>query len=104
MKENIRKFIILILLLPIRLYRILLSPYMGGQCRYHPSCSIYAEQAISQHGFIGLVLSLRRLLNCHPWGGMGYDPVPDKMPSLFEGLKKLKHIFQKRIEHGKTGV
>jgi len=61
----------------IRAYQLLLSPVLPPSCRYQPSCSHYAAAAIAQHGpWRGAVLSLRRLLRCHPWGGSGYDPVP----------------------------
>jgi putative membrane protein insertion efficiency factor len=61
----------------IRLYRWLLSPWLGGSCRYWPSCSVYAEEAVHRHGALrGSWLALRRLLRCHPLGGHGVDPVP----------------------------
>ncbi len=61
----------------IRLYRLFLSPWLGNQCRFHPSCSNYAEQAISKHGALrGGWLTLRRLGKCHPWHAGGCDPVP----------------------------
>jgi hypothetical protein len=64
---------------PIHLYRWTLSPFLGRQCRYHPTCSAYALQAIEQHGaWRGYALALRRILRCHPWGSSGFDPVPEK--------------------------
>ena len=66
-----------LLQLPIRLYRWLVSPMLGTNCRYHPSCSAYALEAIEKHGAArGSWLSVRRVCRCHPWGGDGYDPVP----------------------------
>lgn len=62
----------------IRLYQWTLSPILGPNCRYLPSCSDYALEAIERHGALtGLWLGLRRLLRCHPWAAGGYDPVPE---------------------------
>ena len=73
----------------IRVYQTLITPvlsfFMGGVpvCRFEPSCSRYAIEAIETHGSLrGGMLVLRRLLRCHPWGGCGPDPVPPKNPSL----------------------
>jgi putative membrane protein insertion efficiency factor len=61
----------------IRLYQLFVSPLLGPRCRYLPSCSDYAAEAIALHGPArGVWLAGRRLLRCHPWGGSGYDPVP----------------------------
>ena len=61
----------------IRVYQLFLSPLLLPSCRYVPSCSEYAAEAIGRHGALqGSVLALRRLARCHPWGGSGYDPVP----------------------------
>jgi len=66
-----------ILIAIIRGYRWLLSPWLGQHCRFHPSCSHYALEAIEQHGSgRGSWLALRRLSRCHPWHPSGYDPVP----------------------------
>ena len=63
--------------LPIRLYQWTLSPLLPRSCRFAPSCSEYAAEAILSHGpFTGVRLALARLARCHPWGGHGYDPVP----------------------------
>lgn len=63
--------------LPIHAYRLFVSPLLGPACRFAPSCSAYALEAIAMHGALrGGSLALRRLLRCHPWGGEGYDPVP----------------------------
>ncbi|GAA4310664.1 membrane protein insertion efficiency factor YidD [Compostibacter hankyongensis] len=61
----------------IRVYQWTLSPLLGRQCRYTPTCSRYGVEALRKHGlFRGGWLTLRRILSCHPWGGHGYDPVP----------------------------
>ena len=61
----------------IRCYRYLLSPLLGQRCRFHPSCSQYAEQAVAAYGVLrGGALALRRLGKCHPWHEGGFDPVP----------------------------
>ena len=70
-------FLSWLLVLPIRFYQLCISPLLGLSCRFTPTCSEYARQAILKHGPIrGLYLAIRRLLRCHPWGGSGYDPVP----------------------------
>lgn len=61
----------------LRGYQLLLSPWLGGQCRFQPSCSQYSMEAVRRHGALkGTGLSLRRLLRCHPWCAGGDDPVP----------------------------
>ncbi len=63
----------------IRLYQLAVSPYLAMSCRYHPTCSCYAREAIMKHGAIaGGWMGLRRIARCHPWSGAGYDPVPKK--------------------------
>ena len=67
------------LLLFVSLYRIAVSPWLGNNCRFDPSCSAYALQALRMHGaFRGSWLTIKRIGRCHPWGGSGYDPVPEK--------------------------
>ena len=64
-------------LMLIRIYRSGISPLLAPACRYTPSCSAYAEEAVRKYGaFKGSWLAIRRLSRCHPWGGSGYDPVP----------------------------
>jgi putative membrane protein insertion efficiency factor len=64
---------------PIKLYRLLLSPLLGHNCRFSPSCSEYALTAIEQYGVIkGSSLAVKRLSKCHPWGSSGHDPVPER--------------------------
>lgn len=60
-----------------RLYQLLLSPMLPNACRYTPTCSQYAIEAVTKYGaFKGGWMALKRILSCHPWGGHGYDPVP----------------------------
>jgi putative membrane protein insertion efficiency factor len=62
-----------------RAYKLTLSPWIGRQCRFLPTCSDYAAEALILHGPVrGGYLSVRRLCRCHPWGGSGYDPVPPR--------------------------
>lgn len=64
---------------PVRLYQIFLSPMLGKNCRYNPTCSNYMLQAVDEWGlFKGTWLGLRRISRCHPWGGSGDDPVPKR--------------------------
>ncbi len=66
-----------ILSLPVKAYRLIFSPWVGHNCRYQPTCSAYALEALEKHGAIkGGWLASRRILRCHPWGNSGYDPVP----------------------------
>ena len=66
-----------LLIVPIKLYQILLSPLIGPSCRFTPTCSNYAIEAINKHGpFRGLWLAVKRISKCHPWGDSGHDPVP----------------------------
>jgi len=58
-------------------YKYLISPVLGQHCRFHPSCSCYAVEAIEQHGSLrGMLLAIKRILRCHPWSEGGFDPVP----------------------------
>jgi len=68
-----------IVLLPLRLYQRLISPALGSRCKYYPSCSEYAAQAVERFGILrGLVLAAWRLLRCNPWSHGGFDPVDDQ--------------------------
>ncbi|MAT92701.1 MAG: membrane protein insertion efficiency factor YidD [Halioglobus sp.] len=72
-----RRFLIFL----IACYRACLSPFMGNNCRFHPSCSSYAQEAIAEHGAArGTYLALRRVCRCHPWHEGGIDPVPPACP------------------------
>jgi uncharacterized protein len=69
-----------IALMALRVYKVLLSPLFTGACRFHPSCSTYAADAIRAHGLVrGTALAACRLAKCHPWGGSGFDPVPPRI-------------------------
>jgi putative membrane protein insertion efficiency factor len=71
------KFFGLILIIPIKFYQILISPLLGPSCRFTPTCSQYAVEAIQKHGPIkGSWIATKRIIRCHPWGGCGHDPVP----------------------------
>ena len=71
------KFLNFLLVIPIKLYQILISPILGPNCRYHPTCSQYSIEAINKYGpFKGTWLAIKRISSCHPWGGSGHDPVP----------------------------
>ncbi|MBD5199141.1 MAG: membrane protein insertion efficiency factor YidD [Bacteroidales bacterium] len=66
-----------LLILPIRFYQLAISPMFPASCRYTPTCSAYAIEALKKHGPIkGSWLTIKRIARCHPWGGSGYDPVP----------------------------
>ena len=61
----------------VKFYQYSISPLLGANCRYSPTCSAYSVEAIKKHGpFKGTWLSLKRIISCNPWGGNGYDPVP----------------------------
>lgn len=73
MKNLLKKLVILL----IRGYQLLLSPWLPPSCRYQPTCSVYAIEAMERHGLLkGGWLAARRIGRCHPWGDSGYDPVP----------------------------
>lgn len=66
----------------VRAYRLLLSPVLPPSCRYAPTCSAYAVEALRRHGALrGSRLAAARILRCHPWGGFGHDPVPPAGPA-----------------------
>ncbi len=68
-------------------YRLLLSPWLGSSCRFEPTCSLYALEALQRHGALaGSYLMSARLLRCHPWCDGGHDPVPEQKPRLFTRL------------------
>jgi len=86
-----------ILRLCIRLYQLVISPWLAPSCRFHPSCSQYAIDSLAKHNLINAIaLILWRLLRCHPFGGHGYDPVPE------ESLINLKSKKIRNMERNKT--
>ena len=67
------------LLILIRGYQLIISPILGSNCRFMPTCSEYAMESLRSHGLIkGSYLTIKRIGKCHPWGGHGYDPIPTK--------------------------
>jgi len=74
----------------VRLYRLVASPLLGGQCRFHPSCSVYAEEAIRVHGAVkGSGLAIWRVLRCSPLGSGGPDPVPGRRaPVVYDSVMR----------------
>lgn len=75
--QGLRKLTEFVLILPIRFYQGAISPMLPPSCRYTPTCSQYAIEAIRKHGPLrGSILAAKRIFRCHPWGGSGYDPVP----------------------------
>lgn len=74
----IGKILSFILIIPVKIYQYAISPWLPNACRYTPTCSHYAIDALKIHGPIkGMFLAIRRIFSCHQWGGHGYDPVPD---------------------------
>ena len=89
--KYINKLFKLLLIIPIRIYQKLLSPLLGSNCRYTPTCSHYTVDAIEEWGALkGGYMGIKRILSCNPWGGSGYDPVP-KNPN--------KHIHDENCDH-----
>jgi len=83
----------------ITVYRYGLSPVLGANCRYEPSCSAYAQEAISAHGPIrGSWLAAKRILRCQPWGGAGYDPVPAAQACTHDHSSAPKPVLAKLPE------
>ncbi|MBF6629062.1 MAG: membrane protein insertion efficiency factor YidD [Proteiniphilum sp.] len=81
MLKGLKNLLTWIFLLPVYFYRAVISPLTPPSCRYTPSCSVYTIEALKKHGpFRGSYLSARRILSCNPWGGSGFDPVPEPRP------------------------
>lgn len=78
MANSVSKALAWPLIQVVRFYRLAISPWFGANCRFDPSCSTYAIEALQVHGVLkGTWLAVRRIGRCHPWGGSGYDPVPE---------------------------
>lgn len=79
MNSVLKKILIAPFVLLIKFYQLCISPFTPPSCRFTPTCSQYGLEAFRRHGPIkGLYLTVRRILRCHPWGGSGYDPVPEE--------------------------
>lgn len=77
--NKIKEALIFPFLLLIKFYQLVISPLTPASCRYQPTCSSYAKEALEVHGlFKGGWLAIKRIFSCHPWGGKGFDPVPKK--------------------------
>lgn len=102
----IKKLIIKIFTLPIRLYQILISPLLGKNCRFNPTCSQYMLEAIEVWGpFKGVYLGIKRISKCHPWGPHGEDPVPQKLSK--ERVSRETYLSAKRgknEDHGRDST
>tara|TARA_B100000886_G_scaffold163987_1_gene111811 strand:+ start:588 stop:812 length:225 start_codon:yes stop_codon:yes gene_type:complete len=73
----LKKILIYPLIFLVKIYQSIISPLFPPTCRYKPTCSEYTIQSLKKYGIIkGVFLSIKRIVNCHPWGGSGYDPVP----------------------------
>ena len=78
-----KKWLTYPLVLLVRIYQVLISPLLPSTCRYQPTCSHYTIEALQKHGlFKGTWLAAKRIGSCHPWGGSGYDPVPEPRSKL----------------------
>lgn len=87
------------LLVSIRLYQLSLRPWLGHHCRFYPSCSDYAAQAIQAHGSLrGGLMAVRRLLRCHPWHAGGLDPVPNS-PGTASSCRDLREESVDRLSN-----
>lgn len=86
-----------IVILPVRFYQIAISPLLGSNCRYQPTCSHYMIEAIEEWGVIrGVWLGLKRIFRCHPWAGFGPDPVPKRETCNHSNEEKTKEKNPKK--------
>ena len=78
MNTYINRLATSVIIVPIKMYQLCISTFIGSKCRFYPSCSSYTIDAIGTHGAIkGSILGIKRISRCHPWSDGGYDPVPD---------------------------
>jgi putative membrane protein insertion efficiency factor len=90
--KHIAVFFSFILIIPVKIYQWFISPWLPNSCRYNPTCSTYAIDALKIHGPVkGLFLAIRRILSCHGRGGWGYDPVPKKDKFTWKKTKAQKY-------------
>jgi len=76
----INRTFVYLLIISVKIYQLFISPIIGQNCRYLPTCSEYTVECLKQFGVVkGLSLSFKRISKCHPWGSHGYDPVPNKL-------------------------
>ncbi|NMB50404.1 MAG: membrane protein insertion efficiency factor YidD [Bacteroidales bacterium] len=100
MLKLIKNILVKILLIPVYFYRYAISPLIPPSCRYTPTCSQYTIEALKKHGpFKGSYLSAKRILSCNPWGGSGYDPVPEPAPKAKKSDRKHKNFNYGIIRH-----
>lgn len=103
MEKSIQKVFILPFLAIIKVYRLVISPWLPFACRYQPTCSEYSKEAFERYGVIkGLYLTMRRVTRCHPWGGSGYNPVPLVMSdskNVSDDKLQNKHCCDKKSHH-----
>ena len=72
-----KKVLTIILLAMLYFYQNFISPFIPARCRFNPTCSQYSKESIIKHGpFKGFIITFKRIIKCHPWGGSGYDPIP----------------------------
>lgn len=89
----------------VRGYRLVLSPWLGNACRFEPTCSAYAIDALRMHGaFVGAMLSAGRIARCHPWCPGGLDPVPGRRPRLFTSLLREQPPENASALHERTDI
>lgn len=87
----VRWLLTALLTVPIKIYQWFISPLLPKTCRYYPTCSEYAIEALKVHGPLkGLIIGTKRILSCNPWGGHGNDPVPPKGTSILKILNPAK--------------